>query len=415
MIIVKLHDIIANEDNRWYYSWDGTDEVFSLEALQRLFESHPDENDWKFNIHCPGGEVEEGLAIYDFLRTSGKNIYMNIEGACHSMAVTLLLAAPKENRSANPNCLALIHKVFGCAYGGTADDLEAAAEETRMLQNKILNIYADRTDKSFEELQSIMNEQKQHTAQELLSWGFISKINSYNTNYKHSNKIAMNIKQIKESANSLLNRIGSLLGGSHANYEFVSAEGETLFTTESESDELEVGMAATPDGTFTIADGRTVVIADGVITEIREANDGEGGEGEAENHEFKDDEGNVLFTTESESDELEVGMAASPDGEFELPDGRTVVIAEGVITEIREAEGGEGESEEVENLRSENEQLRNALNEAQTLIREMKKHITSNYVPGSRTSSTQSNKGKQNVSREERKAAVREALHPSKK
>lgn len=411
MITIKLHNVIANEDNRWWYCWDENDDVFSLEAIQRLFEQHPDEKDWKFNIHCSGGEVEEGLAIYDFLRTSGKNIYMNIEGACHSMAVTLLLAAPKENRSANPNCLALIHKVFGCAYGGTADDLEAAAEETRMLQNKILNIYADRTDKSFDELQEIMNEQKQRTAQELLSWGFISKINSYNTNYKHSKTIAMNIKQIKESANALLNKIGALLGGSHANYEFVDAEGKVLFTTESESDELEVGMAATPDGTFVIADGRTVTIADGVITDIQEASSEEGEGGEAQNHEFTSEDGTVLFTTESESDELEVGMSASPDGEFTLPDGRTVVIAEGVITEIRDAEE---ESEEVENLRQENAQLRETLAEAQNLIREMQKNIKSNYVPGNRVSSTQSNKGNKQLTREERKNAVKEALHPTK-
>ena len=412
MITVKLHDVIANEDNRWWYCWDDKDGVFSLEFVQQLFESNPNEKDFKFNIHCPGGEVEEGLAIYDYLRTSGRNIYMNIEGACHSMAVCLLLAAPKENRSANPNCLALIHKVWGCAYGGTADDLEAAAEETRMLQNKILAIYADRTDKTLDELQAIMNEQKQRTAQELLEWGFIGKINSYNTNYKISNKkIAMNIKQIKESADALLNKIGNMLGGAtHANYEFVSAEGETLFTTESESEELEVGMAASPDGTFVIADGRTVVIADGVITEIREA--------AAENHEFVGEDGEVLFTTEGESDELEVGMAASPDGEFVLTDGRTVVIEGGLITEIREPADNEpeSESEEVENLRAENAQLRATLAEAQNLIREMRKNIKSNYVPGNRVGSTvSSNKGKKNESSAERKAAVKDALHPNKK
>ena len=33
----------------------------------------------------------------------------------------------------------------------------------------------------------------------------------------------------------------------------------------------------------------------------------------------------MLFTTEAEDDTLEVGMAASPDGEFELTDGRVVM------------------------------------------------------------------------------------------
>lgn len=408
MIEVKLHNPVANESRAWMYWWDGYEGVFSLEFVQNLFKNNPAETDFKFNIHCPGGEVQEGLAIYDCLRTSGKNIFMNIEGDCHSMAVALLLAAPKENRSANPNCTALIHKVYGCSYSGTADELEAQAAETRMLQNKILDIYADRTDMPREELEAIMNKQIAHNASELLQWGFISKINSYNTNYKHTNKFAMNVKQLKEDAAALLNKIQSVLGGAAAtNFEFVDADGAVLFTTEGESDALEVGMTATPDGTFTIADGRTVVIEGGKIVSIDEK------PAEESNFEHKDADGNVLFTTEAEDDTLEVGMKATPDGEFELPDGRTVIIAEGAITEIREKEAED--PEEIQNLRAENENLRNLLSEAQNFITEMKKNIKSDYVPGNRVgSSASSNKGKSEQTREERKNAVREALHPSK-
>lgn len=408
MIEVKLYNPVANESRAWMYWWEGYEGVFSLEFVQNLFKNNPAETDFKFNIHCPGGEVQEGLAIYDCLRTSGKNIFMNIEGDCHSMAVALLLAAPKENRSANPNCTALIHKVYGCSYSGTADELEAQAAETRMLQNKILDIYADRTDMPREELEAIMNKQIAHNASELLQWGFISKINSYNTNYKHTNKFAMNVKQLKEDAAALLNKIQGVLGGTAStNFEFVDADGAVLFTTEGESDALEVGMTATPDGTFTIADGRTVVIEGGKIVSIDEK------PAEESNFEHKDADGNVLFTTEASDDDLEVGMKATPDGEFELPDGRIVIIVDGAISEIREKEAED--PEEIQNLRAENENLRNLLSEAQNLITEMKKNIKSDYVPGNRVgSSASSNKGKSEQTREERKNAVREALHPSK-
>ena len=407
MIEVKLHNPVANESRAWMYWWDGYEGVFSLEFVQSLFKNNPAEMDFKFNIHCPGGEVQEGLAIYDCLRTSGKNIYMNIEGDCHSMAVALLLAAPKENRSANPNCTALIHKVYGCAYSGTADELEAQAAETRMLQNKILDIYADRTDMSREELEAIMNKQIAHNASELLQWGFISKINSYNTNYQHTNKIVMNIKKLKEDAATLMNRIQSVLGGAAAtNFEFVDADGAVLFTTEGESDALEVGMTASPDGTFTIADGRTVVIEGGKIVRIDEK------PAEESNFEHKDADGNVLFTTEASDDDLEVGMKATPDGEFELPDGRIVIIVDGAISEIRETAI---DTEEVQNLRAENETLRNLLSEARNLISELKKNVKSDYVPGNRIGSgANSNKGKNEQTREERKNAVKQALHPSK-
>lgn len=351
MIEVKLHSVIANESNAWYYCWDDDEGVFSLEFVQKLFENNPNETDFKFNIHCPGGEVEEGLAIYDCLRTSGRNIHMNIEGACHSMAVCLLLAAPKENRTANPNCRALIHKVWTDAYGGTADELEASAELCRSLQNSILDIYADRTNVPREELQKIMDEQKERTAQELLDWGFIGKINSYNTNLKKStnkqNSMAKEKKTLIDRINSCLNAARKLVEGVAVNYEFVSPEGEVLFTTEAEDDTLEVGMAASPDGEYTIADGRTVTISEGVITEI-----------------------------------------ADPDTDTET---------------------------ELENLRQENADLRAQLEAATNLLKEAKKQIGSNYQPGPRFGSSANGKrGGAGPSREERLNAIREKLKSNK-
>ena len=331
MIKVKLYNPIANKDNAWWWSWDGQDGVFSFDYVQKLFRDNPTETDFQFNIHCAGGEVEEGLAIYDFLRTSGKNIHMNIEGGCHSMAVTLLLAAPKENRSANPNCLALIHQVQGGACGSTSV-VEAHAKDMRMLQDRILDIYAERTGSDRAVLESIMNEEREHTAQELFQLGFISKINSYNTNLK-TRKEMKNAKEVKKSASDFLNAIQRFIGCGSYNYEFVDENGEVLFTTEEETDTLEVGMSATPDGTFTIADGRTIVIADGVITEIQEATEEE--------------------TTEETTEE----------------------------------------SEEVANLRKEIEDLKAALSNSADIIKDLRSQVKSDYVPGIRVN-TPANNGK---------------------
>lgn len=364
MIRIKLHDVIANESHKWYYCWDDDEGVFSLAFVKKLLEDNPDEKDIAFDIHCPGGEVEEGLAIYDVLRTSGRNIYMNIEGSCHSMAVTLLLAAPLENRTANPNCLALIHEVQTWA-GGSVSEMERELATAKMLQGKILDIYADRTGKDRAELEAIMNEEKERTADELLAWGFIGSINSYNTNVKpKSNKSSHTMaKSLKSLATEFLHKVTNFVDA-HFNYDFVDGEGNVLFSTEAEDDTLEVGMAATPDGTFTIADGRTVTIAEGVITEIVEAA-GEGGEGEGEG-------------------------------------------AEG-------GAGGEGVAEVIANLRAENASLRQQLSEAANIIREYRKNTKSNYKPSRRIG----NAGKANPknvepTREERKAAVKEALHPNK-
>lgn len=358
MIEIKLHQPIASADSAWMYGFGEDAGVFSLQFVQKLFEEHPDEQDFKFNIHCCGGEVEEGLAIYDALRTSGKNIYMNIEGACHSMAVTLLLAAPFENRTANPNCRALIHKVWTFSTCGTADELEKTAEQVRSLQNSILNIYADRTNVEREELEKIMNEEKERTADELLAWGFISKVNSYNTNIK------------RPSMKNLIEKIANFLGDikkeaeEAVNYVFYGEDGERLFETEREDDFLEVGMVARPDGDFDIGE-RIVVIREEVITEIREK------------------------TEEEATDEKEEELNALREEAATL-------------------------REELNTLREQLEAKNAEIEEAKTLLYEAKKQITSNGKIGNRIE-TPTKQDTETMTSAERKAAVKERLRNNKK
>lgn len=298
MIEISVNLPIGPEsENKWYCSWGEDPVFFSMETVKKLFADHPDETEFKFNFNCDGGYVDEGLAIYDTIRTSGKNIYCNIEGGCHSMAIVMLLAAPKENRTANPNCRALIHNVRGEFWDAmTAKELESAAEAMRQEEKAILDIYADRTGQELEVLQALMDEEKTRTANELLQYGFIGKINSYNTNQRKStpiinqNQSSMAKKEKKEvlnAAQSFMSKLTNLLGGQATNFDHTDADGNVLFTTDAEDDHLEVGLTASPDGSFTLVsatseypEGTVVVIADGAITEINEPATSGGGEEE---------------------------------------------------------------------------------------------------------------------------------------
>jgi len=285
MIKLDLDNVIDNKDEDWMFFWDGERHVFSVDTVKKVIEANPDEKEMTINIHAKGGSTSEGFTIYDYLRNSGLKIFTNIEGECHSMATVILLAAPKENRTANKNCSSIIHKVRGgvCGYM-TADEFDAMAESVRQDEQKILNIYADRTDLNKEELEVIMKEEKSRTAEELLSWGFISKINIPNTNKVTNNKqkteINMNqkIKDLLEKANSITSSINKLINPT-VNYVFNDANGSELFTTEKAEDDdtLAVGDAASPDGTFTLAtatseypEGTVIVITSGVIESITE-------------------------------------------------------------------------------------------------------------------------------------------------
>ena len=322
MVEIKVYKPIDKEDIFWCWMFDEEEFTFSADTIHRIFEEYPDENEFKFNIDCDGGTVSEGLRIYDVLRTSGKTLFCNIEGGCHSMAIVLLLAAPAENRTANPNSRALIHEVRGGSWDALkADELRTLAEEIDREQNAILDIYADRTGHDRTELETLMKEEKQRTAQELLQYGFISKINTYSTNKKPKIQMSKQVKTVQEllnQAKELGKKITNLLDGS-------------------------------PEPT---------------------------------NYEFKDAEGVVLFTTEKEDDSIAVGDPASPDGTYELPDERTVVITGGVVESISDPQP---DATEVENLQTENASLKEELTNANTLITELSNHISSNFKPTPRT------------------------------
>lgn len=359
MIDINVYLPIDNEnENRWAAVWGINDPVvFSVDSVRNIIESNPEENDFRLNFNCDGGSVAEGLMIYDYLRTSGKNIYCNVEGGCHSMAIVLLLAAPKENRSANPNCRALIHKVRTCFVDGTtADELEKAAEDIRREQNAILDIYADRTGTDRETLENLMNEEKMRTASELLQYGFISKINQYNTNKKNTNAKMSELQEtttlLQKVVNSL-KKLKNVLGEEIVNFDHTDADGNIIFTTEAEDDTLEIGMGATPDGTFELPNGKVVTIADGVITDITEAEEApeEKEEETEENEDSKEEE-----TVNEETNETDA------------------------INEVVDEEK-ESLKAEVETLKNEIETLKAALAESKNLIEDCKKQICTNHKP----------------------------------
>jgi ATP-dependent Clp protease protease subunit len=357
MVEIKVYDNIANKDEGAYIEALGIDsQVFSADAVRSIFESNAGEKDFRFNIHCNGGSVSEGLAIYDIIRTSGKNTHAHIDGACHSMAVVVLLAAPLKNRTANVNASALLHRVrYNPGDSLTAAELTAAAKLCVDEENKILQIYAERTGKATSEMRKLMNAEKKHTAQELLDLGFISRITSYNTNLK------VNPKNQQKNTKVMANKTTAVAKSSVS--------------------------AVTPKGGSNLKQK----VAD-LFNKITSALSDEV---ETVNYDYTDTEGNVLFSTEAAEDTLAVGDAVtipdgSTEGAFDLPDGRTVTVSDGVVTEITEPTE---DAQRIESLEAEVENLKELLNEAKTVIEGLQAHGGSNYVPVGRTVAVATKKG----------------------
>jgi transcription elongation GreA/GreB family factor len=104
------------------------------------------------------------------------------------------------------------------------------------------------------------------------------------------------------------------------------------------------------------------------------------------NFDYKDAEGNIVFSTETEEDTLAVGDTVTladgnTEGTFTLDDGRTVTVVDNTVTEIADEDGA---TEEVEALNGRIEELENALRESETVITELRNHLQSDFTPGKR-------------------------------
>lgn len=278
MAVLNIHSEIksgeANQLDLVFLGLDGT----SFQTVNDFIKSIPeDDNAIELSIHSNGGSVIEGVAIYDAIRASGKEVSATVEGSADSIASVILLSAPKENRKMRPNASMVIHNpsvdVWALSSGGvSADELKSWADSLEQAKDRILDIYVDRTGTDRQVLSDLMDKETNLTAIKAKELGFISEIIAPNTNVTKS-KIMANSK-IKAAFAAIKNLVNSVVDEANdetiVNMTLVTEAGVEL-VIERESGDPQVGDAASPDGEHTLDDGTVIVVLDGKITEIRGA------------------------------------------------------------------------------------------------------------------------------------------------
>lgn len=264
--------------------WLTGEDSISFTDIQYFMDWIPsDDNRIDVEIHSCGGDCTEGYAIYDALRASGKEISCKVVGTCASMATVILLAAPAERRTAYEHASLCIHNPYadGALLKGkvTPERLESIAADLRAEKEKMLSLYVERTGQAREVLEAQMESDSWFTPGKAIELGFISSIVpaiSAKKEVINQNPIVMGKteKEVKVQS-SLLDRLLRKCG--YAKIEDVPVVALTLttstgeeLTVEREEGDIQVGDPASPDGEHVLEDGRTVVVQDGVITEIRE-------------------------------------------------------------------------------------------------------------------------------------------------
>lgn len=302
MATLKIYnDIVGEEEKILMKYWDGIDGICYKDIQEFLNAMPEDDKVIDIRLHCRGGDCVEGWAIYDALRRSKKTIYTTVEGECSSMATIILLAAPLERRTSYKNAHFCIHnpaatyldtdfpkRLTADSIDTITDQMQEQARLLRQEEDKMLNLYVQRTKATRGELIALMKRDTFIDTEKAIELGFISKTLVPNTASKKRqfiNSTSNKSKMAKEGKvrveRSLLNRVLAMCGLSKiedvANMkaqEITSADG-SVFTVEREEGDPQVGDTAYPDGTYVMDDGTTIKVENSIITEIVPAEGGE--------------------------------------------------------------------------------------------------------------------------------------------
>jgi len=296
MAVLKIFNDIQTENEKSFCKYLGEAEGVCFKDVDEFCEAIPKgDNAIDVRIHCDGGSVVEGWSIYDRLRATGKDITCTVEGNAASMATVVLMAAPKERRRAYKNAQICVHNPWVPSYALgntlTAAELEKAASDLKETQEKMLDLYVERCECNRDEMQALMDEDKYIGVDKAMELGLIGEIIAPASakkqgavfNNKSKNKMAKEEKKVEVKA-SLIDRALAKLGIKNLDelakgMDLSTSDGQML-TVEREEGEPQVGDKATPDGEFMMPDGKTIVVKDGVITDIQTDAQGSNGGGE---------------------------------------------------------------------------------------------------------------------------------------
>ena len=125
------------------------------------------------HIHSPGGDVFDGIAIYNLLKSHPANVTVYIDGLAASMASVIAMAG---NEIIMPeNAMMMIHKPWGI-QGGDAEDMRKYADLLDKVENTLIPAYANKTGKTPEELAEMLSAETWLNGKECVEQGFADKL-----------------------------------------------------------------------------------------------------------------------------------------------------------------------------------------------------------------------------------------------
>jgi len=126
-------------------------------------------------INCPGGSVDDTLAIYDTMQFVSCDVATYCVGSAVSGGAIVLAAGSKGKRYALPHAKIMIHQPWG-AVGGQAADIQIQAEEILKDKERLNKLLAKHTGQTLERVREDTERDRYMTAEEAKEYGLVDEI-----------------------------------------------------------------------------------------------------------------------------------------------------------------------------------------------------------------------------------------------
>jgi ATP-dependent Clp endopeptidase proteolytic subunit ClpP len=132
-----LPTLVSIYDEIGFYGVSSADFLVELQGIKGDIELH---------VNSPGGDVFDGIAIYNQLKQRTSQVHIIVDGLAASAASFICMAASPDRMEIAPHAQMMIHDGFGMAIGNAAD-MRATADLLDSVSDEIAGIYAERTGK----------------------------------------------------------------------------------------------------------------------------------------------------------------------------------------------------------------------------------------------------------------------------
>ena len=132
-------------------------------------------NDIHLYINCPGGSVDDTMAIYDTMQFLSSEVCTYCVGHASSGAAIILAAGAKGKRFALPHAKIMLHQPWG-GVTGQAADIKIQAEEVIKAKTMINELLAKHSGQSVEKIQVETERDRYMSSDEAKAYGLIDEV-----------------------------------------------------------------------------------------------------------------------------------------------------------------------------------------------------------------------------------------------